>query len=102
MRPPMLLGPSSAHTWSVPGEPLAITLSTSDWAIASVTTSAGMEPSALARWRYIHSSAPSGSAVTFDRPVGPSLSDAVTEAAPAPRRIVIAVAARIGTWVLRI
>jgi hypothetical protein len=35
-----------------------------DWAIASTTAAFGIEPSAFARWAYIQSSAPTGSAVT--------------------------------------
>ena len=54
-----------------------------------------MEPSAFARWRYIHSSAPSGSAVTSTGPVAtcsvPSL--LVTAAVPAAKRITRAAAA---------
>src|SRR5688572_4292301 len=61
MRPPILLGPSSAHTWSVPGEPELAFPIAFDCAIASLIAASGMEPSAFARWRYIHSSAPAGS-----------------------------------------
>ena len=59
----MLLGPSSAHTWSVAGEPLLACPMAFDCDIASLTAASGIDPSAFARWRYIHSSAPSGSGV---------------------------------------
>src|SRR5580765_4496181 len=75
MRPPMLLGPSKLHTWSVLGEPLLALPSAFACAIASSTAAVGMVPSALARWRNIQ----------FSAPVGPSTSRAGAAAAcPAP------------------
>ena len=65
----MLLGPSSVHTWSVAGEPLLAWPAALDCAIASLTAASGMEPSAFARCMYIHSSAPSGSAMATGRAV---------------------------------
>ena len=94
-RPPMLLGPSSVHTWSVLGEPLLALPITLDCAIASLTAASGIEPSAFARWRYIHSSAPSGSGTAADGPAAacsvPSLP--VTTAAPTATRTTRAPAA---------
>jgi hypothetical protein len=98
----MLLGPSSAHTWSVFGDAMLAAPIALDCAIASVTAASGIEPSGLARCRYIHSSAPTGSAVAAGRSVAVSLRGSLTAAAPAPSRIMSAVAARIGACVLRI
>src|ERR1044072_5927075 len=95
----MLLGPSADHTWSVLGEPIAATPICVDCATAWLTAASGMVPSALARCQNIHSSAPNG----FSAAAGvraPSAPECVTDAAPVPKRIMMAVAARIGTWVL--
>jgi hypothetical protein len=77
------------------GEPWLALPAALDWAIASLTAASGMEPSALARWRYIHSSAPTGSGVTAGKMVGtfavPSL--LVTAAIPMAKRIITAAAA---------
>src|SRR5215204_5439902 len=100
MRPPMLLGPSAPQTWSVLGDPMAATPIALDCAIASLTAASGMEPSALARCRYIHSSAPTGSSVAADWFSVRSHSDPVTETALAPKMTVRAAAATIGTCVL--
>src|SRR5262245_12762431 len=97
MRPPMLLGPNSAQTWSVLGDPLLAVPAALDCAIASLTRASGMVPSALARWRYIQSSAPTGSGVAFGAAVEacsvPPL--LVTAAVTAARRIARTTAAAI-------
>src|SRR3954453_12877710 len=89
MRPPMLLGPSSDHTCSVAGHPPLALPAALDCAIASLTAAVGIVPSALALWRYIQSSAPTGSAVASDTAAAtgavPSLF--VTAAIPAANRI---------------
>src|SRR3954454_24072435 len=89
MRPPMLLGPSSDHTCSVAGEPWLAWPAALDCAIASLTAAAGIVPSALARWRYIQSSAPTGSAVAAGTAgaTGAVASLLVTAASPAANTI---------------
>src|SRR3712207_4506872 len=105
-RPPMLLGPSGAHTWLVLFDALLAAPICFDCATACETAASGMEPSALARWRYIHSSAPTGLGVGANQAVAvavaPSPSDPVTTPAHAPTRAVSAVATTIGTAVTRL
>ena len=98
----MLLGPSSAHTWSVAGEPWLAFPMAFDCDIASLTAASGIVPSAFARWRYIHSSAPSGSGVAAGTTAGTGSdpSPLVTIAAAMTNSVIRAATTAVGAKLL--